>query len=63
MDGFQVCTFIRQHFNENVLPIILLSANAQSENMIKGNQAGANAYLSKPFDKDNFLRQIKNFLP
>lgn len=49
MDGYAVCTELRADQTLPDLKIILLSANDSAQDREKGQAAGANAYLSKPF--------------
>src|ERR1043165_3956413 len=47
-DGVELCREIRK--TDSVTPIIIFSAIADTENMSKGLDAGADAYLTKPND-------------
>ena len=62
LDGIQVCNELKQNTNTSHLPIIMLTAKAAQENRIEGLQAGADAYLSKPFDAQELLVRIKNLI-
>lgn len=62
LDGIQVCNALKQHTNTSHIPIIMLTAKAAQENRIEGLQAGADAYLSKPFDAQELLLLIKNLI-
>jgi len=59
MDGFQVCERIRQ-FSQ--VPVIMLTAKAQSEDVIHGMEIGADAYIIKPFSVDILLATVKAVL-
>ena len=50
MDGITFCQNIRNSKITNHIPIILLTAKIQDENKIEGVQAGADIYITKPFD-------------
>jgi phosphoserine phosphatase RsbU/P len=50
MDGLQVCRHVREAFPRKPFYIILLTANEQPENIAEGLQAGADDYLTKPFN-------------
>lgn len=56
MDGLEVCRRVREV--ENVVYIILLTARSGKENLVEGLRAGADDYLSKPFDKDELHARI-----
>lgn len=48
-DGYQVCAELRADEALAGVKIILLSSNDQPQDRQRGQQAGANAYLAKPF--------------
>jgi two-component system, OmpR family, response regulator len=56
MDGFTLATQIRE-INKQV-PIIFLTAKGMKEDMLKGYRAGADDYLTKPFDTEVLLHKI-----
>ena len=60
MSGYAVCEEIRSRDVE--LPILILTARTLTEDRTRGFEAGANQYLTKPFDLDEFLARIKNLL-
>lgn len=50
MDGLEVLRRIREQYDLQQLPVILLSALAEVKNIVKGIEAGANDYITKPFN-------------
>lgn len=62
MTGYEVCKKIRENYNANILPIVLLTAKNQINDLVQGFIHGANDYLTKPFSKDELLTRIKNHL-
>ena len=63
MNGIEVCQFIRASDNQSrKIPIIMLSANASQIEKKKGLAAGANVYLSKPFDMDHLQQLIRTHI-
>lgn len=56
-DGFSLAKDIRTTNKE--IPIIFLTAKTMKEDMLKGYQAGADDYLTKPFDSEVLLYKIK----
>lgn len=52
LDGYQVCEGIRKHELTNHIPIIILTAKVTDSDRVKGYAAGADAYLSKPFQSE-----------
>ena len=57
MDGIEALKEIRKN-NINT-PVILLTAKSEIEDKVKGLDAGANDYLTKPFDKEELLARIR----
>ncbi len=57
LDGYQVCEQLRASDGHAHLKIILLSANDAQQDKERGQEAGANAYLTKPF-KPAALRSL-----
>ncbi len=62
MSGFEVCKRVREKISFYQLPIILLTAKNTSEDMITGLSLGANDYITKPFDKDQLLARVRNYV-
>ncbi len=60
MDGFEVCRKLREHEILVNVPIMLITALDDRDSMIKGLDAGADDYISKPFDRIEVLTKIKN---
>jgi DNA-binding response OmpR family regulator len=62
LDGLDLCKELRKKYSATVLPIIILSASPKFGAEAIG--AGANDFLSKPFDMDQLLRVVrKNLKP
>lgn len=59
MDGFEVCRKIRKNPNLTDLPIILITALDDKDSMIEGIEAGADDFISKPFDRHLLRLRIK----
>lgn len=62
MDGFEVCRRIKSEVDRNSMPVILISALTDKENRIKGIEAGADDFISKPFDAVEVLARISMLL-
>ncbi|MGL5759012.1 ATP-binding protein [Plesiomonas sp.] len=60
--GYDVCKALREHFDRVQLPIIMLTALSQPEEIVRGFSAGANDYLIKPFCQDELLARIQTQL-
>ena len=59
-DGFEVATALRA--DGNYVPILMLTARARSEDVVKGFAAGADDYLPKPFDLSVLLARLNALL-
>ena len=60
MSGYSVCQTLRQQ--GYLMPILILSARTLPEDRARGFDVGANQYLTKPFDLDEFLARVRNLL-
>jgi pilus assembly protein CpaE len=58
MDGFTACREIRSNPATAAIPIIMLTALDSVENKVKGFEAGADDYLSKPFETAELVARI-----
>ena len=62
MNGMEVCRRVKKELNlENVF-IILLTAKGQEMDRQKGQEVGANLYMTKPFDPEVLLSKAKEVL-
>jgi DNA-binding response OmpR family regulator len=62
IDGFEVTRRVRQDDKHRLLPIILVTALRETEDRVKGIEAGCDDFLSKPFDKVELLARVKSLL-
>ena len=62
MTGYEVCLKIREKFMPSELPVIMVTAKNQVQDLVYGLNIGANDYLAKPFSKQEFLARIKTQL-
>ncbi len=59
LDGYEVCRRIRE-FSQT--PIIMLTARAQENDLLRGFEAGADDYLTKPFSAKELVARVKAVL-
>ena len=62
MDGFEVTRRIRLDASHLLLPIILVTALRETEDRVKGTDAGCDDFISKPFDKTELLARVRSLL-
>lgn len=62
MSGYEVCQQIREQFLPSELPIIMVTAKDQLQDIVQGLSLGANDYLPKPFHKEELLARINTQL-
>jgi signal transduction histidine kinase/DNA-binding response OmpR family regulator len=62
MDGMKMCIEIKENPLTCHIPVILLTAIDSEENMIKGFDIGADAYITKPFNEYLLLSNIKSLI-
>lgn len=56
MDGIEVCRRLRR---DSGVPIIMLTARSDTADVVEGLEAGADDYLTKPFEPDELVARIK----
>ncbi len=59
MDGLAVCRKIRERPVSNPPYIIILTARGEKTDIVKGLDAGANDYISKPYDNEELQARIR----
>ncbi|WP_288207430.1 response regulator [uncultured Parabacteroides sp.] len=60
-DGFETCKILKNNPRTSQIPIVMLTAKVESEDVITGIEAGADDYITKPFDVE-ILRSKLNSL-
>ncbi|MDR1769271.1 MAG: response regulator transcription factor [Hungatella sp.] len=60
MDGYELCKNLRKYY-EN-LPVLMLTAKAELQSKVRGFEAGADDYLTKPFEGDELILRVKALL-
>ncbi|MFH1617946.1 MAG: response regulator [Candidatus Margulisiibacteriota bacterium] len=62
MDGYQVCEKLRQIPETKNIPVIFLTVLTKEEERKRGIEVGGQAFLSKPFEPQQFLDEVKRQL-
>jgi DNA-binding response OmpR family regulator len=61
-NGFEVCETVKKKLGMNDVYIILLTAKGQEFDKHKGQEVGANLYMTKPFNPEEILERAKEIL-
>jgi len=62
ISGFEVCRILRESDSNNLMPIIILTAQDNQEDKLIGLELGADDYITKPFNDREMLSRIRNTL-
>jgi putative two-component system response regulator len=62
MDGYEVCRRLKQDNATRLIPIVLLTALNDEESKVKGIEAGADDFISKPFSKIELFSRVKSLI-
>ena len=62
MNGYEVCRYIKQDPAMADMPVIFLTARTDKDSLVEGFDAGAQDYISKPFDMKELLLRVRTHL-
>jgi class 3 adenylate cyclase len=62
MDGLEACRRLRSDPDIGFVPIILITARADSKDVVAGLEAGADEYLTKPVDQAALVARVRSML-
>ena len=62
LDGFETCRILKSNNNTDYIPVIMVTALNEMEDKIKGVEAGADDFITKPFNKHELLVRVKSLL-
>ncbi|VAX10211.1 hypothetical protein MNBD_GAMMA26-572 [hydrothermal vent metagenome] len=62
LDGYEVCKLLKNSEKTRLTPIIMITALTDIEDKIKGLDAGADDFLSKPFNKHELMARVRSLL-
>ena len=62
MDGFEACKILKENADTRLIPVVIMTALGQVEDRIKGIEAGADDFLTKPVHRDELLARIRTSL-
>ena len=62
MDGLELCRRLRANLITSHIPVIVVTARVTDDDRLRGIEAGADAYLTKPFRSDELLLRIAKIM-
>ncbi len=62
MNGYEFCTKLKTEMNTSHIPVVLLTANTLDEDKIAGFEAGADEFITKPFNVEVLHARLQNLL-
>jgi signal transduction histidine kinase/DNA-binding response OmpR family regulator/ligand-binding sensor domain-containing protein len=62
VSGLELCEKIKSNDSYSHIPVVLLSALSDKNDIIKGLKIGADDYITKPFDSNELKQRVKNIL-
>lgn len=62
IDGYEVCTRMRQNFATRLTPVVLVTSLDDRADRIRGMEAGADDFLSKPVNQTELLARVRSLL-
>ena len=62
MNGLEACRKLKGNPNTNPIPIIMLTALGKKQDVVDAIDAGANAYIVKPFNLQDLFERIETIL-
>jgi two-component system, response regulator len=59
IDGLEVLRRIRENESTRLLPVVILTSSKEEQDILKGYKLGANSYVRKPVDFDQFVEAVR----
>lgn len=61
LDGYQTCTLLKSNPEYRDIPIVMLSSKDGLFDQARGQLAGANEYMTKPFSREDLLKVVDSY--
>jgi len=59
MDGLEVLKELRENNNTSVLPVVILTTSNEDKDIVSSYELGANSFIRKPVDFDQFMEAVR----
>ena len=59
IDGLEVLQRVRAHPRTKLLPVVILTSSTEEQDLVSGYSLGANSYVQKPVDFEQFADSVK----
>ena len=62
INGYKISRLLKYDNKYKDIPIIMLTARSQNEDKLIGEETGVNEYLTKPFELDQIVKKVEEYL-
>lgn len=62
INGYKISRLLKYDNKYKNIPILMITARSQEEDKLIGEETGANEYITKPFDLDEVVKKVEQYL-
>lgn len=62
LDGFTTAARLKSNPATATIPIVMVTARAQAADLVRGEEIGVDAYITKPFDPENLIATLRSLI-